>query len=284
MEVIAIDHVHFYLAEITPWQKWFEQVWGFQTIDEYTDQGQQTAVLAQGKILFYLSAPLTISSAIAKYLDQHSEGIAEIGFICPQSAPPLTINNIKHCFYSQPSYSICTIGNKTLVHSIDHIVVNVPYGQMLDSAQWYAQNLGLQYGDRFEIASAQAGLQSIVMHNDSRQVQIPINQPIGERSQIQEFLDINGGAGVQHLALSTADIYGTVQHLEALGVKFLTPQILVEHQPPAALLQIFTEPIFAQPTFFLEIIQRHNGAIGFGERNFQALFNAVEMAQLARQS
>jgi len=286
MKVIAIDHVHFYLEETTSWQKWFEQVWQFQTIDEYANQTEETVVLAQGKILIYLSAPLKTNSPVAKYLDRHPMGLAEVGFISTHPMPSLTINNIKHLFYGQSSYVVDKSNHQCLVHSIDHLVINVPYGQMLTTAQWYHQNLGLTYGDRFDIASANSGLQSVVMHNVNRQVQIPINQPIDPQSQIQEFLDINRGAGVQHLALATADIYAAVQQLEQSGVKFLAtkPKVLVEHQPKSALLQIFTEPIFPQPTFFLEIIQRRGGAVGFGERNFRALFDAVETAQLARQS
>jgi len=286
MEVTAISHVHFYLEETASWQKWFEQVWQFRTIDEYANQTEQTVVLAQGKILLYLSMPLTISSPVAKYLDQHPPGLAEVGFISTNPIPPLMINNVKHLFYSQPNYVIPNSHTHHLVHSIDHLVVNVPCGEMLTTAQWYEDNLGLKCGDRFDIASANSGLQSIVLHNANRQVQIPINQPVDPQSQIQEFLDKNGGAGVQHLALATQDIHSAVQKLEKSGVKFLAtkPKILVEQQSNSALLQIFTEPIFTQPTFFLEIIERQGGAVGFGERNFKALFDAVETAQMARQS
>jgi 4-hydroxyphenylpyruvate dioxygenase and related hemolysins len=286
MEVIAIDHVHFYVEETKSWQKWFEQVWQFRIIDEYANQTEQTVVLGQGKIFIYLSMPLKNNSPVAKYLEQHPAGLAEVAFISTKTVPPITINNVKHLFYSQPNYALPNLYTRHLVHSIDHLVINVPYGEMLTTAQWYQHNLGLRCGDRFDIASANSGLQSVVLHNANRQVQIPINQPVDPQSQIQEFLDRNGGAGVQHLALATADIYTTVQKLERSGVKFLAtkPKILVEQQSNSALLQIFTEPIFTQPTFFLEIIERQGGAVGFGERNFKALFDAVETAQLARQS
>ncbi len=286
MEVFAIDHVHFYVEETSSWQKWFEQVWQFHTIDEYANETEQTVVLGQGKIFIYLSMPLKNNSPVAKYLDQHPAGLAEVAFISTNTIPPVTINNVKHLFYSQSNYTSPKSHTYPLVHSIDHLVINVPYGAMLTTAQWYRDNLGLEYGDRFDIASANSGLQSVVLHNANRQVQIPINQPVDPQSQIQEFLDKHGGAGVQHLALVTNDIYTTVQKLEGSGVKFLAtqPKVLVEQHANSALLQIFTEPIFTEPTFFLEIIERRGGAVGFGERNFKALFDAVETAQMARQS
>lgn len=62
-------------------------------------------------------------------------------------------------------------------------------------------------------------------------------------------------------------------------------QILVDWDdtiPQAVLLQIFTQPIFGQPTFFFELIERRFQAQGFGEGNFRALFEAIEREQLKR--
>ncbi|MDB9380498.1 4-hydroxyphenylpyruvate dioxygenase, partial [Nodularia sphaerocarpa CS-585A2] len=50
----------------------------------------------------------------------------------------------------------------------------------------------------------------------------------------------------------------------------------------AVLLQIFTQPIFGQPTFFFEFIERRDQAKGFGEGNFRALFEAIETEQIKR--
>ncbi|MBD2105885.1 4-hydroxyphenylpyruvate dioxygenase [Nodosilinea sp. FACHB-13] len=72
-------------------------------------------------------------------------------------------------------------------------------------------------------------------------------------------------------------------------------QILVDwdpHLPQARLLQTFTQPFLSIPTVFFELIQRQvvrvNGdlakAQGFGERNFQALFEAIEREQMKRGS
>jgi 4-hydroxyphenylpyruvate dioxygenase len=48
------------------------------------------------------------------------------------------------------------------------------------------------------------------------------------------------------------------------------------------LLQLFSKPIFDRPTLFYEVIQRRGNSDGFGEGNFQALFEAIEREQMKR--
>jgi 4-hydroxyphenylpyruvate dioxygenase len=153
-------------------------------------------------------------------------------------------------------------------------------------------------------------------------VQLPINEPASANSQIQEFLDLNRGAGIQHIALETENLVETIARLRQNGLALIrvpetyysqlrerpglpiseailqaiaAQEILIDWQDDshsAALLQIFTEPIFDQPTVFLELIERQtslvNGqlrrAYGFGEGNFRALFEAIERQQIQRGS
>jgi 4-hydroxyphenylpyruvate dioxygenase len=145
-------------------------------------------------------------------------------------------------------------------------------------------------------------------------VKLPINQPTSANSQIQEFLEVNRGPGVQHIALQTPNIVDAIAYLRQRGLPFLqvprtyytqllhrqglqlseaeiqeiaAQQILVdweENSPEALLLQIFTQPIFEQPTFFFELIERRLQARGFGEGNFRALFEAIEREQMKRGS
>jgi len=138
-------------------------------------------------------------------------------------------------------------------------------------------------------------------------VRIPINEPTDKKSQIQEYLDIYHGEGIQHIALSTQDIYSTVEALREAGVEFMEVpntyydavseripwhrenlqrlqrnRILIDgaaRESGGLLLQIFTQTVIG-PIFF-EIIQR-KGHDGFGEGNFQALFEAIERDQLKR--
>jgi 4-hydroxyphenylpyruvate dioxygenase len=192
---------------------------------------------------------------------------------------------------------------------IDHIVGNVP--RMEEWASFYADVMGfsryLTFDDK-DISTEYSALMSIVMVDESQSIKMPINEPAPGRgkSQIQEYLDYNGGPGVQHIALRTADIVGTVERLRSRGVEFLDVpdsyyeqaqarvgeiredwervrrlRILVDRDEEGYLLQIFTKPVLDRPTLFYEIIERQ-GSRGFGKGNFKALFEAIEKEQARR--
>jgi 4-hydroxyphenylpyruvate dioxygenase len=136
-------------------------------------------------------------------------------------------------------------------------------------------------------------------------IRIPINESADDKSQIEEFLRQYRGEGIQHIALSTKDIYKTVTAMRKRGVTFMdTPdtyyenvdkrvkghredlkklkdlRILIDGAPTEGiLLQIFTSTVIG-PIFF-EIIQR-KGNEGFGEGNFKALFESIEEDQIRR--
>jgi 4-hydroxyphenylpyruvate dioxygenase len=205
--------------------------------------------------------------------------------------------------------------------SIDHIVLNVAPVDLEPAICWYEQTLGFQRDRPFEIQTPRSGLRSQVLLHPCGQAQLPINAPSTKNSQIQEFLDYNRGPGIQHLALRTENLITATQMLMQRGLAFLkTPSSYYEHlreqleqcfplggasltpnqvsqlqqhhiladwrgQPQSSiLLQIFSQPIFGQPTFFLEFIERRHQAQGFGEGNFLALFEAMEREQLQRQT
>ncbi|MGB7416674.1 MAG: 4-hydroxyphenylpyruvate dioxygenase [Thermosynechococcaceae cyanobacterium] len=190
---------------------------------------------------------------------------------------------------------------------IDHAVLNVERHQLQQAVRWYQEILGFEARDYFDIQTERSALCSQVLVHPNGTAQFPINEPASVRSQIQEFLDFNRGSGIQHIALSTINITDTVRQLRHRGLSFLDipasyydqlrqqassaleleaiqdQQVLVELQEPSqALLQVFTQPIFEEPTFFFEVIERRLQAQGFGERNFTALFEAIEREQLKR--
>ncbi len=201
---------------------------------------------------------------------------------------------------------------------IDHAVLNVPLGELEPAVTWYEKVLGFQRQQSFAIATPHSGLTSRVLKHPEGSATLPINEPTSANSQVQEFLAHHQGAGIQHAALQTADLVRTVQRLRQQGVAFLSvpanyysqiqqragfaaqqmdwaaiaeQQILVDwspQTPEARLLQTFTQPLFQKPTFFLELIerQRYRQATveGFGEGNFQALFEAIERQQRQRGS
>ncbi|MBI4595220.1 MAG: 4-hydroxyphenylpyruvate dioxygenase [Candidatus Tectomicrobia bacterium] len=194
---------------------------------------------------------------------------------------------------------------------IDHIVGNVELGKMNYWVNWYHEVMGFRqivhYDDKV-IHTEYSALMSKVMGNGDERIKFPINEPAqGKRkSQIEEYLDYYIGAGVQHIAMLTDDIVGTVRELRDRGIEFLrVPQayydllpervgilqerfedineqgILVDRDDEGYLLQIFTKPIQDRPTVFLEVIQRR-GARGFGVGNFRALFESIEIEQAKR--
>ncbi|MBD2255957.1 4-hydroxyphenylpyruvate dioxygenase [Pseudanabaena sp. FACHB-2040] len=221
-----------------------------------------------------------------------------------------------------PAQSLEPSHSDSAVTAIDHAVLNVCQGDLEPAAAWYEAVLGFQRQQQFVIETAHSGLQSYVLSHPDGQAQIPINEPGTPNSQIQEFLTHHRGAGIQHVALRTPDIVKTVTALRQLGLAFLdvpptyyeeliqrpewgkisadlaavqAHQILLDWSPGLpqnCLLQTFTQPVFGLPTFFFEVIERQRfwqgGALklaqGFGEGNFQALFEAIEREQMKRGS
>ncbi|HEX9740847.1 MAG TPA: VOC family protein, partial [Ignavibacteriaceae bacterium] len=141
----------------------------------------------------------------------------------------------------------------------------------------------------------------------------PINEPYEglKKSQIEEYIDEYWGSGIQHIAITTNNIIATIKALRENGVEFLTVPaayydllkgkklskmitedidelkecgILCDTEGKGYLLQLFTKPVGDRPTFFFEIIQRREGAEGFGQGNFQALFESIERDQELRGS
>jgi 4-hydroxyphenylpyruvate dioxygenase len=194
---------------------------------------------------------------------------------------------------------------------IDHCVGNVGWGEMDRWCDYYARALGFSqligFDDK-DISTEYTALRSKVMQSTTGKVKMPINEPAEglKRSQIEEYLDFYGGPGVQHVAMATDDIVGTVEALEERGLRFLkTPTayyddleervgeidadyedlrrlgILADRDEEGYLLQIFTKTAQDRPTLFFEIIERH-GSRGFGEGNFKALFEAIEREQALR--
>lgn len=203
---------------------------------------------------------------------------------------------------------------------IDHVVLNVEQGDLEQALSCYERLFGFQRRQNFAIQTAHSALCSQVLHHPSSGLQMAINQSASASSQIQEFLDWNRGSGIQHIALRVAEILPTIARLRRNGIAFLPipasyyrqlsqragfglklpeqqaiaeQEVLVDWQPDrpeALLLQAFTKPIFEQPTFFFELIERRASlqsqqpAEGFGEGNFQALFEAIEREQIKRGS
>lgn len=343
---MKIDHVHFYVEDARASRDWFVRQLGFQAVSgSVISSDTCTEVVKSGPVYFVLSSALTPLSPVAQFLRQYPPGVADIAF-CVQDVEAVMTRAIAHgAKVLQPIQQtqqgkeylkwgkIAAWGSlsHTLIErqeargngeqfpsshltftGIDHVVLNVAGGDLERAVIWYQNTLDFQSKQTFKIQTERSALHSQVIVSRNNLVQLPINQPASPNSQIQEFLDVNQGPGIQHIALQTPNIVQAIAFCRSHSVSFIPvppsyytqlqqrqglplsiaeveeiaeQQILVDWEettPHAVLLQTFTQPIFGQPTFFFELIERRAQARGFGEGNFRALFEAIEREQVKR--
>lgn len=202
-----------------------------------------------------------------------------------------------------------------LLVKIDHCVQNQDWNMMEKSCEFYAKAFGFHRFwsvDERDVSTEYSALKSVVMAAPNDQIKMPINEPAKGKcpSQIEEFVDYYNGPGIQHIAILTKDILGTIKAMKERGCEFIdVPEkyyrdlflrlskstvkveqpleeikklgILMDFDEKGYLLQLFTKPLVSRPTVFIEIIERHNHN-GFGAGNFKALFETIETEQMAR--
>jgi 4-hydroxyphenylpyruvate dioxygenase len=272
-----------------------------------------------------ISIALSVPDAAAAY--EHAVAHGARGLMTPYElhdehgvvrfASVATYGETRHVFVERGGYTGSFLPGfvgrgaapaEPVFYGIDHVVGNVELGHMNEWVSYYERVFGMTELIHFSdeaISTEYSALMSKVVTDGSGRIKFPINEPAqGKRkSQIEEFLDFYGGAGVQHIAITTTDIVGAVTSLRDRGVEFLpipasyyadVPArvgsidediadlarlgILVDRDDEGYLLQIFTKAVGDRPTVFFELIERH-GARGFGEGNFKALFEALEREQ-----
>lgn len=188
---------------------------------------------------------------------------------------------------------------------VDHFTNNVPRGEMSKWADFYEGIFNFKEVRYFDIKGKSTGLLSKAMRSPCGLFSVPINEPTEAKSQIQEYLDEYKGSGIQHIAMTTERIISTLEKLKSNDIHFLNPPpetyyrmlqdrlpmvsediaqlqknaVLVDGDAHGYLLQIFTKNMIG-PVFY-EVIQR-KGHDGFGDGNFQALFDAIEADQRER--
>ncbi|MCL1037594.1 4-hydroxyphenylpyruvate dioxygenase [Shewanella submarina] len=188
---------------------------------------------------------------------------------------------------------------------VDHLTNNVYKGTMEHWAKFYKEIFGFTEVRYFDISGVQTALLSYALRSPDGSFCIPINEGKGnDNNQIDEYLREYDGPGVQHLAFRSRDIVGSLDAMEGTSIETLDiipeyydtifdkvpqvtedrdrikhHQILVDGDDSGYLLQIFTKNLFGP--IFIEIIQRKNN-LGFGEGNFQALFESIERDQMKR--
>ncbi len=225
-------------------------------------------------------------------------------------AQPGDIGNIG--FFDVDFVPLPGISNEDMLHPpghgltyIDHLTHNVHRGRMGEWAGFYERLFSFREIKYFDIEGQVTGVKSKAMTSPCGKIRIPINEEGKENpGQIQEYLDMYGGEGIQHIAMGSDNLYATVDALRASGVRLLDTidtyyelvdqripghgeplqelrarKILIDGKKDAVLLQIFSENQLG-PIFF-EFIQR-KGDDGFGNGNFKALFESIELDQMRR--
>ncbi len=342
---MEIDSIHFYVKDAARMRDWALSQLGLQDLGtaEAIDSNTRTYRVGNDRLCLTISSPLAPTSPVAAYLQQHPSGVRDIAFrvrsldAMRQKLDRLKIEilatssvrndlqwlkirgwgAIEHTIIQAPSASdLDRSANRsapTNFIGIDHLVLNVAAGELAAAVAWYRDLFDFHIHQAFDIQTQTSGLASKALVSACERIRFNINEPSSPNSQIQEFLDANGGAGIQHIALATPDLCATVDRLKQQGLTFLNIptsyytnlnlraqsavtapltheelqqlerlEILADWPdtaPEAVLMQIFTKPIFEEPTFFFEAIERRNRAKGFGQGNFQALFEAVEEYQ-----
>jgi len=341
---MEIAYIHFYVPDVQRSRDWFIEIMGFSFLGQRINVHTITEIVGINDILFLLSAPLKETSPVAAYLKKHPPGVADIAFkikdfdlfaekladleveilentlVSPENVRAIKIKgwgNLEHTVIEAQDLTennICDLQSN--ITGIDHVVLNVQRSQLKSAVAWYQKIFNFQVQQLFTIKTPNSGLYSEALIDPSHQIQFNINEPTSHNSQIQEFLDLNLGSGIQHIALKTNDILQTVRQMKNLGLTFLEipanyyqkldqkygikiqtflgnkyweqfkkEKILLDFpakSPQSLLMQIFSQPIFEKPTFFFEFIQRRDNAKGFGEGNFLALFEAMETEQRER--
>ncbi len=330
---MEIDRIYFYVVDATRIRDLFVEQMGLKALGERVDEHTIEYLVGNAHLSFSISSPLNLSSPIADYLQLHPSGVKGVSFrvldldrirekIDRLGIKILAASSdfdrdrwieiqgwgaIEHTIIEG---SVESVGSNETDLTIDHIVLNVPMGELESATNWYRDLFDFHVEQTFDIHTQKSGLTSKALISSCGKVRFNINQPSGDSSQIQDFLDLNRGAGIQHIALQTNDIFGNVDRMQQQQIAFLPipPTYYIQSQiraktnryqhltndewqnlaklqiladwsksnPEAILLQIFTQPIFESPTFFFEFIERRNQAKGFGEGNFQALFEAIE--------
>jgi 4-hydroxyphenylpyruvate dioxygenase len=337
---MEIDRIYFYVVDARRMRDLLVDKIGLELLDTRINEHTIEYLVGNTHLLFSIAAPLNLTSPVADYLQLHPSGVKDISFRVPnlarisQKIEDLKIEiiaassiyedlqwlkvrgwgSIEHTIIQAPagltdSEIDLNQSNQSIV-GIDHLVLNVGIGELDLATIWYRDLFDFQVQQTFDIQTHKSGLASKALVSPCGKIRFNINEPSSNSSQIQEFLDINHGAGIQHIALQTKDILKTIDRMQQQKLDFLpipptyytnlqnrakiaqnSPltndqwqqlkhlQILMDwakSTPHQILFQIFTQPIFEFPTFFFEIIERRNQAKGFGQGNFQALFEAIE--------
>lgn len=344
MSILGIDHVEFYVADLRSSVASFCGDYGFtqDSPRELGDSpGSRSVLLRQGTIALLLTAAVAPGHPAAGYVGRHGEGVASIAFRTddvikafeqavmggarPIAAPAFAdhgdgrvgqamvsgFGDVMHRLVERNGSAASPwagAGPAGMFQALDHVAICLPAGQVDATVRLYRDAFGFAhvFDERIEV-NGQAMISQVVQ-DEAGAVTFTLIEPDPELNpgQIDQFLDSHGGAGVQHLALLTADIAHAVRALSARGVKFLAApadyyrrleprlgalaipvevlreaNVLADRDKWGQLFQIFARSTHERDTFFVELIERR-GALTFGSGNIKALYEALGEEQASR--
>lgn len=334
-----VEYIEIYTSDQRKTTNYFLSSFGFQEEARGRAEGLETVLLRQnGLQLMVTSGPGT-----EEFLAAHGDGIIDIAFSCedpaaaaagalaaggtdltaPGTAIPVVsgFGAVRHSLVHRPADRPRALpagrdwqvtadpaaggGVANELRLLDHIAVCLQAGTLHDTVRYYIDGFGFEQFYSEYVTVGEQAMDSIVVRSPSTGITFTIIEPdlTKKPGQIDEFLQRNGGAGVQHLAFLVDEIIPAVLEYEARGITFLrTPDtyydvlaerisgldetiadlrktnVLADRDEWGYLLQLFTRSPFERRTLFFELIQRH-GAKGFGSANIRALYEAVERAR-----
>lgn len=193
---------------------------------------------------------------------------------------------------------------------IDHLTGHVLQGDLEKWHHFYQHFFGFKVKKDFGVHFNKTHYRFSALISPNGMIRLPINEALDDVSTVAEFLNMANGAGYQHIAFQSNNIYAAVESMLKNGISFMsmpdTYYELIDKRFPnhnesledlkrlqisidgvnevsdkenRTLLQIFTKMLI-KPIFY-EVIQRKNYD-GFGEGNTEALSQALELDQFRR--
>jgi 4-hydroxymandelate synthase len=335
MSILGIEHVEFYVADLRAAAAPLCRDYGFADAGPHDlggRPGTRSIVLSQGSVTFLLTAADAPAHPVADYLGRHGDGVASIAFRTddvvkafdravaggarPIAAPAFTgdggrdrvgvavvsgFGDVTHRLVERAGSGSAAGAPAGMFQVLDHVAICLPSGEIDATVRLYKDAFGFSdvFDERIEV-NGQAMISKVVQDEAGAATFTLIEpDPNLDAGQIDEFLDRHGGAGVQHLALRTADIARAVRTLSARGVEFLAApagyyrrlgprlgalaiavdvlrevNVLADRDKWGELFQIFARSTHERGTFFIELIERR-GALTFGSGNIKALYEAL---------
>ncbi|MEU7045575.1 4-hydroxyphenylpyruvate dioxygenase [Streptomyces varsoviensis] len=340
----GLGHVEFRVADLAAASAQMTDLYGFRPVARADSPDSESVALQQGRITLVLTQARTDSHPAADYVRAHGDAVADIAFTVSdvsaafagaveRGAVPLAspsrradgrttaviagFGDVVHTLTEAGRPAVPSgftaladagaAGPGELLSDVDHFAVCLESGDLDPAVEFYTRVLGFRMTFTEDIAVGAQAMESKVVQSPSGEITFTLIQPVATAApgQINRFVKDHGGAGVQHLAFSTADIVETVGTLAERGVGFLSApdsyyamlpgrldvarhtteelrerNVLVDEDHDGQLFQIFTRSTHPSNTLFYEVIERF-GASTFGSGNIKALYEAVEAERLA---